>query len=89
MSIQGNFVHLHYETIKGNNMAELTLNGTRGLEMTREEVIDLGFKADALVRKAQCREVNQDVLDLIQDVVEKLTEADNLITNILEGNYEG
>lgn len=69
-------------------MAELTLNGTKGLEMTREEVIDIGFKADALVRKAQCREVNQDVLDLIQDVVEKLTEADNLITNILEGNYE-
>ena len=70
-------------------MAELTLNGTKGLEMTREEVIDLGFKADALVRKAQCREVNQDVLDLIRDVVEELTEADNLITDILEGNYEG
>lgn len=68
-------------------MEELTLNGTRGLEMTREEVIDLGFKADALVRKAQCREVNQDVLDLIQDVVEKLTEADNLITSILD-SYE-
>ena len=71
-----------------NNMAELTLNGTKGLELTREEVIDLGFKADALVRKAQCREVNQDVLELIQDAVEKFTEIDNLITNILEGNYE-
>ncbi len=70
-------------------MAELTLNGTKGLEMTREEVIDLGFKADALVRKAQCREINQGVLDLIQDAVEKLTEADNLITDILEDNYEG
>jgi hypothetical protein len=52
-------------------MAELTLNGTKGLEMTREEVIDLGFKADALVRKAQCREVNQDVLDLIRNVLLK------------------
>ena len=71
-----------------NNMAELTLNGTKGLELTREEVIDLGFKADALVRKAQCREVNQDVLDIIQDAVEKFTEADKLITDILEGNYE-
>jgi len=68
---------------------ELTRNGVVGLELTREEVIDLGFKADALVRKAQCREINQGVLDLIQDVVEKLTEADNLITNILEVNYEG
>ena len=71
-----------------NNMAELTLNGTKGLELTREEDIDLGFKADALVRKAQCREVNQDVLDIIQDAVEKFTEADKLITDILEGNYE-
>ena len=70
-------------------MSELTLNGTKGLELTREEVIDLGFKADALVRKAQCREVNQDVLDLIQDAVEKFEEIDNLITKILEGNYEG
>ena len=68
-------------------MAKLTRVGTKGIELTREEVIDLGFKADALVRKAQCREVNQDVLDLIQDVVEKCTEIDNLITNILEGNY--
>jgi len=70
-------------------MVELTLNGTKGLELTREEVIDLGFKADALVRKAQCREVNQDVLDLIQDASEKLDEADRIITEILEGNYEG
>jgi hypothetical protein len=70
-------------------MAELTLNGTKGLELTREEVIDLGFKADALVRKAQCREVNQDVLYLIQDASEKLDEADRIITEILEGNYEG
>jgi hypothetical protein len=70
-------------------MAELTLNGTKGLELTREEVIDLGFKVSALVRKAQCREVNQDVLDLIQDASEKLDEADRIITEILEGNYEG
>ena len=65
-------------------MANLTRVGTKGLELTREEVIDLGFKADALVRKAQCREVNQDVLDLIQDAVEKFTEVDKLITDILE-----
>ena len=69
-------------------MAELTLNGTTGLELTREEVIDLSFKVSALVRKAQCREVNQDVLFLIQDASEKLDEADILITNILNGNYE-
>ena len=70
-------------------MAELTLNGTKGLELTREEVIDLGFKVQALVRKAQCREVNQGVIDLIHDASEKLDEADELITDILEENYEG
>lgn len=70
-------------------MADLTLNGTKGLELTREEVIDLGFKTYALVRKAQCREVNQDVIDLIRDASEKLDEADRIITEILEGNYEG
>ena len=70
-------------------MADLTLNGTKGLELTREEAIDLGFKVSALVGKAQCREVNQDVLDLIQDASEKLDEADRIITEILEGNYEG
>ena len=70
-------------------MADLTLNGTKGLELTREEAIDLGFKTYALVRKAQCREVNEDVIDLIRDASEKLDEADRMITEILEGNYEG
>jgi hypothetical protein len=70
-------------------MSELTLNGTKGLELTREEVIDLSFKVSALARKAQCREVNQDVLYLIQDASEKLDEADIIIAKILEGNYEG
>ena len=70
-------------------MADLTLNGTKGLELTREKVIDLSFKTYALVRKAQCREVNEDVIDLIRDASEKLDEADRMITEILEGNYEG
>lgn len=26
-------------------MADLTLNGTKGLELTREEAIDLGFRS--------------------------------------------
>ena len=69
-------------------MADLTLNGTKGLELTREDAIDLGFKVYALVRKAQCREVNQNVIDLIRDANEKLDEAVEIITEILEGNYE-
>ena len=70
-------------------MADLTLNGTKGLELTREDAIDLGFKVYALVCKAQCREVNEDVIDLIRDASEKLDEAVGIITEILEGNYEG
>lgn len=70
-------------------MADLTLNGTKGLELTREEAIDLGFKVYALVYKAQCREVNEDIIDLIRDASEKLDEAVGIITEILEGNYEG
>ena len=70
-------------------MEDLTLNGTKGLELTREEAIDLGFKVYALVCKAQCREVNEDVIDLIRDASEKLDEAVGIITEILEGNYEG
>ena len=70
-------------------MEDLTLNGTKGLELTREEAIDLGFKVYALVWKAKYREVNEDVIDLIRDASEKLDEAVGIITEILEGNYEG
>lgn len=68
-------------------MAELTRNGVVGLELTREEVAELQYKVDALGRKAQCREVNQDVIELLSDVSRKLYDVDTLITDILEGNY--
>jgi len=68
-------------------MAELTRNGVVGLELTREEVAELQYKVDALMRKAQCREVNQDVIELLSDVSRKLYDVDTLITDILEGNY--
>lgn len=65
---------------------ELTRNGVVGLELTREEVIDLKFKTQALKRKASCREVNCDVLDLLADVVVKLNNIEDMITNILESD---
>ena len=64
-------------------MTDLTLNGTKGLELTREEAIDLSFKTYALVRKAQCREVNEDVIDLIRDASEKLDEVIGLLDDIV------
>lgn len=66
------------------DMANLTRNGVVGLELTREEVIDAYMTIIAIERKAQCREVNCDVLDVITEAKMKLMEADNMITKILE-----
>ena len=63
---------------------ELSRVGAVGLELTREDVVDTIATIDAIVRKAQCREVNQDVLDVLDEARNKLDEADTLITKILE-----
>lgn len=70
-------------------MEELTLNGTKGLELTREEVIDLIFNTKAVMRKAQCREVNQDVIEGLNEAVGLLGAVETTLAQILEGNYEG
>ena len=63
---------------------ELTRNGVVGLELTREEVIDLSYRAKAVLRKAQCREVNCDIIDALDEVCAKLGDIDHDITEILE-----
>lgn len=63
---------------------ELTRTGTVGLELTREEVIDVRSTISAIIRKAQCREVNCDVLDMLAHVESELTSVDDAITDILE-----
>ena len=65
-------------------MAKLTRNGVVGLELTREEIVDAIANIDAIVRKAQCREVNTDVLDILDEARGALDRADNAITKILE-----
>lgn len=65
---------------------ELTRNGVVGLELTREEVIDLENKVYATMRKAQCREVNCDVIDMLNEVSTKLSVIDAEITKILESD---
>jgi len=54
-----------------------------GLELTREEVIELGSQVDAVLRKAQCREVNCEIIDSLKDISNCLRELDDDITNIL------
>ena len=65
-------------------MAKLTRNGVVGLELTREEIVDAIANIDAIVRKAQCREVNDDVIDILVEARGALDTADNAITEILE-----
>lgn len=70
-------------------MADLTRNGVVGLELTREEVIDLKYKTRALIAKAQCREVHGDIVHEIEGVAISLFNVEQLITELLEGNYDG
>ena len=65
-------------------MAKLTRNGVVGLELTREEIADAIANIDAIVRKAQCREVNTDVIDILDEARGLLDRADSEITQILE-----
>lgn len=55
-----------------------------GLIKTREEAIDLRFRIIALKRKAQCREVNTDILDRLLDAANLLASIDEDITKLLE-----
>ena len=64
---------------------ELTRVGVVGLELTREEVIDIASRVRALERKSACREVNCDINDMLAHVSNELDEIDNMITEILEG----
>ena len=63
---------------------ELTRTGVVGLELTREEVIDIKGKVDALLRKAQCREINQDVITRLSSISKELDTIDFAITGNLD-----
>lgn len=67
-------------------MANLTRNGVVGLELTREEVIDLAHAVQGVLRKAQCREVNCDIIDMLDKVSSELSRIDAEITEILESD---
>ena len=64
---------------------ELTRTGIVGLELTREEVIDVAHRIRAIERKAACREVNCDILDMLAVASKYLDDIDNKMTEIIEG----
>jgi len=63
---------------------ELSRVGAVGLELTREDVIDLKHKARAVRRKAQCREVSSDIIDELTAIVKSLNQIDAEITGVLD-----
>ena len=67
---------------------ELTRTGVVGLELTREEVSDILGEVKSLIRKAQCREVNQVVIDQLSHVEYELDAVDSALTGILELNED-
>jgi hypothetical protein len=54
-----------------------------GLLKTREEVVDIQFAVAALMRKAQCRQVNCDVIDMLEDARRELVSIENELTIII------
>lgn len=63
---------------------ELTRVGIVGLELTREEIIDIKESLRAVMRKAQCREVNEEIIDSISSAVNELGKIDRNITTKLD-----
>ena len=65
-------------------MAKLTRNGVVGMELTREEIIEARTMIAAIQLKAQCREVNCDIIDALDGVRNSLRGIEHKITTILE-----
>ena len=63
---------------------ELTRNGIVGLELTREDVSDILGDVKALIRKAQCREVNCVIIEQLSHIEDELDAVDSTLTDIIE-----
>lgn len=53
------------------------------MEKTREEIIELRAQVGAVMRKAQCRAVNCDVIALLVNIEKELQELDDYMTDII------
>ena len=59
------------------------VKGVDGLYVTREEIIELKCEVQAVIRKAQCREVNCEIIDQLDEVHKMLCHLDNAITDLI------
>ena len=53
------------------------------MKKTREDIIELRYKVSAVLRKAQCRAVNCDIIDRIAIIEKDLETLDEDITKII------
>ena len=53
------------------------------MHQTREEVIDLRYKVEAAMRKAQCRAVDCDTVDTLHRIAKELAELDDNLTELI------
>jgi hypothetical protein len=53
------------------------------MHQTREEVIDLRYKVEAAMRKAQCRAVDCDTVDTLHRIAKELAELDDHLTELI------
>ena len=57
--------------------------GADGLRQTREDVIDIKCGLSALIRKAQCRQVNSDIIDNLDSVMKTLRHIESDLTDLI------
>lgn len=57
--------------------------GADGLRQTREDVIDIKCDLSALIRKAQCRQVNSDIIDNLDCVMKALRHIESDLTDLI------
>ena len=53
------------------------------MHQTREEVIDLRYKVEAAMRKAQCRAVDCDTVDTLHRIAQELAGLDDHLTELI------
>ena len=53
------------------------------MKKTREDIIELRYQVAAVLRKAQCREVNCDIIDWLGRIEKDLSDMDNVMTDII------
>lgn len=53
------------------------------MKQTREEIIELRYKVAAVLRKAQCRAVNCEIIDALAKIENELEVLDDKMTEII------